>query len=186
MGEEDQAFAAVVAILEELGIPYAITGSLASAFFGEPRATIDADIVARLTQRSLAELLARLPPDEFYHSASAAREALATRTQFNVIHIPTAYKIDFFVAGVSNRAVDGAESGEVLPGLIAQVSPPEDVILSKLDYYRMAESPKHLRDIAGMLQVSGDRIDRDRIRAEAGARGTLHIWEAIIERVDNA
>ncbi len=35
----------VVEALESLGVPYLIGGSLASAFYGVPRATLDADIL---------------------------------------------------------------------------------------------------------------------------------------------
>ena len=39
------------------------------------------------------------------------------------------------------------------------VAPPEYVILRKLEYYREGRSEKHLRDISGMLAVSGNEID---------------------------
>jgi len=35
----------------------------------------------------------------------------------------------------------------------------EDVIIKKLEYYRSGESDKHLRDIAGILKVSGESLD---------------------------
>jgi hypothetical protein len=38
----------VTQTLDDLGVPYLIGGSIASALYGEPRATMDADIVADL------------------------------------------------------------------------------------------------------------------------------------------
>ncbi len=44
------------------------------------------------------------------------------------------------------------------------VAPPEYVIIRKLEYYREGHSEKHLHDICGMLQISGDIIDHTIIR----------------------
>jgi len=43
----------------------------------------------------------------------------------------------------------------ILPDRDVFVARPEDVILSKMQYYREGGSEKHLRDITGMLKVSG-------------------------------
>ncbi len=40
------------------------------------------------------------------------------------------------------------------------VAPPEYVILRKLQYFKEGGSAKHIGDIQGMLDISGDRIDR--------------------------
>lgn len=38
----------LVSVLEELDLPYALAGSIASMAYGEPRATLDIDVVVRL------------------------------------------------------------------------------------------------------------------------------------------
>lgn len=50
-------------------------------------------------------------------------------------------------------------------------------------YYREGQSDKHLRDIAGMLKVSGDIIDRDYVTKWAQELDVLDIWQAILRRV---
>ncbi len=45
-------------------------------------------------------------------------------------------------------------------GIDVWLAPPEYVILRKLEYHREGGSEKHLRDIAGVLRVSGDTVDR--------------------------
>jgi len=37
----------LVAVLDQVGVPYMLSGSLASAFYGIPRSTQDIDIVVR-------------------------------------------------------------------------------------------------------------------------------------------
>jgi hypothetical protein len=75
----------LVEILDTSRIPYMLTGSFASTFHGVPRATQDIDLVVELTDASLGALLSALPEDRFYVSEDAAREALLSRRQFNVI-----------------------------------------------------------------------------------------------------
>ena len=56
----------VLAHLETAAIPYMVTGSVASSYYGEPRATRDLDVVIEPDQRSLEDLLDRLTDDGFY------------------------------------------------------------------------------------------------------------------------
>ena len=67
---------AVAAILERLGIPYLVGGSLASSIHGELRSTNDVDFVADVRPGHVAPLLAALG-GEFYVSEEAVREAAA-------------------------------------------------------------------------------------------------------------
>lgn len=55
--------AAVAGILERLGISNTIGGSIAASFAGEPRSTVDIDVVAALGDHQVAALVAALSPD---------------------------------------------------------------------------------------------------------------------------
>jgi hypothetical protein len=57
------------------------------------------------------------------------------------------------------------------------------VILGKLWYYREGGSEKHLRDIAGMLQVSGDEIDTAYVDAWSGKLGLAGEWQMVLDRL---
>lgn len=61
---------------------------------------------------------------------------------------------------------------------------PEDVILGKLWYYAEGGGDRHLRDIAGILRVTGEGVDRAEVERWARQLGYLEIWEAILARVD--
>ena len=50
-------------------------------------------------------------------------------------------------------------------------------------YYREGQSEKHLRDIAGMLQISGEKIDRAYISQWAETLGLQEVWQAVLRRV---
>jgi hypothetical protein len=84
--------------LERAGVRYAVGGSWASTAFGEPRFTNAVDILAEFTQENLDEFLRHLP-ETFYVDVGEALSAIRLGRPFNVIHMPTVLKFDFFPAG---------------------------------------------------------------------------------------
>jgi hypothetical protein len=62
-------------------------------------------------------------------------------------------------------------------GETVSLAPPEYVIVRKLEYYREGGSGKHLRDIAGMLQVSGDMVDMQTIEEWSRKMGLTEEWK---------
>lgn len=88
--------AEAIARLERAEIPYMVTGSLASTYHGEPRATLDLDIVIDPRPSALERLLEDLEAGGFYVDRDAARTALRERTQFNAVG-DAAAKVDFII-----------------------------------------------------------------------------------------
>jgi hypothetical protein len=172
-------------VLERIGIPYFFTGSTASMFFGETRFTNDLDVVIDLQPSQVDELADAFDPDEFYVSKDAIRHALTFRTQFNVIHPTTAFKIDFIIPKETDRErFRRAKRVRPQPDFEAYVSSPEDIIVKKMDAFREGESDKHLRDIASILKVSGGSLDRAYIEREAEQQGLTEIWQAIVAKAE--
>ncbi len=171
----------LVTVLEELDLPYALVGSIASMAYGEPRATLDIDVVVRLEPTDAVRLETRFPRDEFYLDVEAVREAIRERSQFNIIHPSSGLKIDVFVEGdeVERIQIEDRRRLPALPGLAASFSPPEELILKKLLYYRDGGSEKHLRDIKAMLEISGTEIDVDRVARGAEALGIQEQWSSV-------
>lgn len=54
---QEEFFATVIQILNHLKIPYMLTGSHASNFYGEPRSTHDIDFVVVITPADATALL---------------------------------------------------------------------------------------------------------------------------------
>jgi hypothetical protein len=152
--------AEAIGLLEAAGIPYMITGSVASSFHGEPRATRDLDIVIDPTPPALDRLVDDLRTAGFYVDRDAAEDALRDGTQFNAIG-DEAIKVDFIVRRdrpFSIAEFDRRQRVELLgsKGFIATV---EDVILAKLEWAAETDSERQLRDVAGMIAVAGDTLD---------------------------
>lgn len=156
----------LISRLEGRDLRYALVGSIATMSYGEPRATLDIDVVIALEAADLDAIRELFPTPDFYLSLDAAREALRTATQFNVIHPASGMKVDFFVAGdpIERSQLDRRLRRAILPGVEAWCSPPEELIVKKLSYYVMGSSDKHLRDIAAMLRISPHQIDLPTVR----------------------
>lgn len=185
--EQSDLLRQLVDVVERLGVPYLITGSMATVYFGEPRLTNDIDVVMTLRVGQIAEFCRAFPAPEFCVSESAAREAVATGGQFNIIHPASGLKIDVMVS--RDTAFDRSRFARVQrlhvwPDRDASFASPEDVIIKKMEWYREGESEKHLRDIAGVMKISGERIDRSYIAEWASRLGLTAIWQSILERVD--
>jgi hypothetical protein len=175
----------VVSVLERMRVAYLVTGSVATIYYGEPRLTNDIDIVARLPARGAAEFCRAFPPGEFYVSEEAALEAVAQHGQFNIIHPASGLKVDIIIP--ADSPFDLSRFARVTrvqpaPDFDAAFASVEDVIIKKLEYYRDGGSEKHLRDIAGVLKVSGARVDREYVHEWAVSLGVEPIWDAVLRQ----
>jgi hypothetical protein len=174
-------------VLERMQVPYVIVGSIASIAYGESRFTQDIDVIAAFEMRHVGPLLAAFPPSEFYVSETAMREAIRTSFQFNVIHPGSGNKIDFILPREDEWArvqMARARPVRLLPDRDVMTAAPEDVILGKLWYYSQGGGDRHLRDIAGILRVTGEGVDRAEVERWAARLGYLEIWEQIVAKVD--
>jgi len=176
----------IVLILERLQIPYIVTGSIASMAYGEPRLTNDIDIVAAVEEKHISGLLEAFSPNEFYISEDMIREAIRCKGQFNIIHPASGLKIDIIIK-VDNpfNASRFTRSKQIYPSdtYKANFAAPEDVIIKKMEYYKEGGSEKHLRDITGILKISGDEVDYGYISEWAERLGLTEIWNAINDRI---
>jgi hypothetical protein len=173
--------------LERLGIRYALVGSYASGVWGETRFTQDIDLLLELGVANVVQLCNAFPAEEFYVSQSAAQEAVARCGQFNVIHPASGNKIDFMVAGKtawSTAQLERRKRVVLFKEQEVDVAAPEDVIIGKLVYYREGGSVKHLRDITGILKISGAAVDREYITQFARQLGLSDIWQQVRESVE--
>jgi len=154
----------MVAILDEVGVRYAVGGSVASSVLGEPRSTVDLDLAVDIQSSQLERLIERIAPD-FYVPLDAARAAVRTRSSFNVLDLASGLKVDLFVLGeglLDRRQITRRLSVD-LPGSdrAIWVTAPEDQILRKLQWYRDggSVSDRQWRDVVGLLFVCGARLD---------------------------
>lgn len=184
----DRLLLELTEFFERLQIRYAIVGSVASIAYGEPRMTNDVDFVVELRPEHVGPLIAAFPAADFYLSEPAIRAAILKKHQFNIIHSSACYKADIILSSdddVHQALLDRRLWQEIGDGAFAWLASPEDVILGKLQYHKLGGSPKHIRDIAGMLRISGPEINRDYITAWVEKLQLEESWNEVVAADDS-
>jgi len=177
----EQLVGDVVARLVAAGIPHMLTGSIASSWYGEPRATQDLDVVIDPLPAALDQLVEGLQSDGWYVDHDAALAALSDRSQFNAIG-PDAFKVGFIVR--HDRPFSAAEFDRRLPAelLGTQTFLPtvEDTVIAKLEWAQATDSDRQLRDVRGMLAVAGSDLDRMYVDGWVQRLGLEGSWERVV------
>jgi len=147
--------------LESRNIEYMVCGSVASIFHGVPRTTQDVDIVVRIDGFDAKRLASGLDPEQFYVSESAAVDAVMRQRQFNIIDMQTGWKADLIVRKrrqFSHVEFERRIRVEML-GTEVWVASAEDTILSKLEWSKMSQSDRQIRDAQGVVDIQGQELD---------------------------
>jgi hypothetical protein len=173
----------VIGRLEGLGVIYAITGSIASNFWGIPRLTHDVDVLIVLSPGQVPGILACFP-SPYYVSEQAAKEAVTTGRMFNLIDPRSGLKADLWVFKgdpFDQSMLNRRQQVELLPGLQAHVGSAEDVLLHKLVWHKMNPSERQLGDAAGIVAVQAGKLELGYLRDWASKLTAADLLEEILQ-----
>lgn len=180
----------VTAALDQCGIPYTVGGSLASSVSGEPRASLDADVVVQMRPDQIDDLV-KLLGDEFYADGDAIRRAIDAGSSTNLVHRPTGIKVDLFPAAsfLDHQQLMRRQLVKVAndPDRYLYVHSPEDILLQKLHWYRLGggTSERQWRDVVSIVLVQGSRVDREYLAIVAGRIGVSDLLQRAYSSVND-
>lgn len=182
MGEEVDVLKLVAQRLDEAGIPYMVTGSMAIAFYAIPRMTRAVDLVVELSADDTNRLCALLASSEFYVDPDTVREAVGRHTTFNVIHERLIVKVDFVIRKDTDYRRTEFSRRRRLPfeGYPLFVVAPEDLIISKLDWTRDTHSAVQLGDVRELLR-SVPGLDRAYLDDWIARLGLTALYQEVTE-----
>lgn len=177
----EQLLCKIAKILENLDIPYIVTGGFAVAVLAKPRYTADIDIVIELVPQKVRQLSKELLAIDkaVYVSEEAMRDAIEHKGEFNFIHPQTGLKVDFWAKRYPFERLKRAVVKKINGQKIKFISP-EDLILSKLIWYKEGQGAKQLEDIKSILKIS--KPDLNYIKRWAIRQSTLEILNEIMEK----
>lgn len=172
----------IATALDVAKIPFMLTGSMAAAYYGAGRATLDIDFVIDPTDAQLQLLVASLDAPSIYLSNEAATEALATRSMFNVIDTGSGWKVDLIIRKL--RPFSETEFARRIPiefdGVRLFVASAEDVILSKLEWAKLGASARQIEDVAALLRMQSVDLDHAYLDRWIAALGLERQWAAAL------
>ncbi len=167
-------------IYEELDIPYALSGSLASSLYGFQRATLQIDFVAGLRQKHLPSFCAQLSGLYLLHKEEI-EAAIRQKSCFTLVHLESLLKVIVTLTGMLTMGqqvfhqvrkialVEGEHSVSVLS--------PEQMILllleALIDGLRLWESAIYLNEPSGN-RVSDIPKARAKLDTQTVSRSHCH------------
>jgi hypothetical protein len=172
----------VIQVLTDLGVDYMATGSVVSSVQGEPRSSHDIDLVVALPAGAAPALVSAFPPPHYYLSADAIADAVRTGTMFNLLALDEGDKVDFWVLTDEpfDRSRFGRRRQEPVWGIPLTVSAPEDTILAKLRWAKLAGgSEKQFVDALRIYEVQRPNLDLDYLASWVVQLGVEPLWEQL-------
>jgi len=178
----------VIDALEAVRVDYLLGGSLALAAWGEPRSTLDVDMVVNLPVEQMPRLSVELerrgilvPTDLMLDLWMEDRGDVA----LVAYHTVAGFKAELFMLRPGDRlratALARRRQIDLGPPLgTVNLHSPEDLILYKLKYYDIGEQTKHVRDILGMLLARGSELDWDYLNDWVGQLQLAKVWQYMV------
>ena len=181
----------VIEALKAVDIMYMIGGAVAAWAWGEPRATLDLDVVVNIPFEAVSQLSKELEKRDMLVPADIIlANLLETRADLpiNAIHMHSGYKADLYPlregdklrasAFERRQKIDlGDPLGEVF------LHSPEDLIIYKLWYYSLSQQTKHLRDITSIVMTLGDQLEYKYIDYWVNKKGLTSLWGELLAKV---
>jgi hypothetical protein len=181
---QEELLKEITALLTKENIPYMITGSVSVIFYGRPRASHDIDFIIEGSLKDLAKIqnaFGKLPHKEFIADQHLIETALLNKMQFNVLHLPTMLKLDFWILQDTKFDKERFKRKKMIDIFGQQMSfaSPEDTILIKLLWYKESKIEKHLIDAAFIYQLQSKGLEHEYLNKWAKKHKTVKLLEEL-------
>ena len=167
--------------LDQLGVAYMLTGSVAMMYYVTPRMTADIDIIIELKRDISTAIISKFEPD-YYIPHGSMRSAIQLNTMFNMLHEKTLVKVDCVLKKNDEFQRQAFEHRKKVnfAGFDVSIISAEDLILSKLNWAKTTASEMQLRDVANLLR---SQIDLEYVKMWAVKLETDHTLTGILESI---
>lgn len=169
--------------LNSLGIPYMISGAYAVSYFGLPRATHDLDIVIEIKPCDVVKICQKFKKN-YIVDKGMIENAAQHGTHFSMIHSSGNLKFDLWVLKrkVSERERFNRRKKISLFEETTYIISAEDLILTKLEWFRRSKNTKHMDDAAGIIKVQAGNLDRRYLLSAVEKSGIRKYWNTAVKK----
>ena len=163
--------------MNDAEIDYMFTGALAASYYGLPRTTMDVDIVAKVTEKSVQTFVAQLRKVGIQANEQSIHEAF--KSGYRIVTLKdknTPFSLDIIL---SSKKLE-KNPGTIL-GLPTFYQTPEALILSKLRMIKATitkeRALKDKNDVRAILRYT--KIDMNNLKRRAQIESTISILEEL-------
>ncbi len=179
---QEEALKPVIEILNTLKVPYMLVGAIAVNYYSVPRLTHDADLVVQIPPQHIDNICKSLE-NKYYADTEMIKEALVSSGQFNFIHFDTGFKIDFWV--LRKDEFSQLQFSRKIPGKIfgqdVFLISPEDLILTKLSWYKDSDIQKHFLDAVGVYRMQRKILNTEYLYKWAQDLNLIEILKELVK-----
>jgi len=181
---QEELLKEITSLLIRTHIPYMVTGALSVIFYGRPRASHDIDFVIEAKEDDIDKIIkafSALTHGEFIIDHYLIQDAIVHRQMFNVLHLPTVLKLDFWILKDDEFDRQRFQRRKTLNvfGQKMTFASPEDTILIKLLWYKESKIEKHLIDAAFVYQIQGKKLDELYLKNWAKKQNTTKLLKEL-------
>ena len=172
-------------------LEYLIGGAVAAWAWGEPRSTLDLDLVVNIPLESIGQFSNELKKRDMLVPEEIILDIILENRvdlPINAIHMYSGYKADLYPVRDGDELRASAFSrrqkvnlGESLGEVY--LHSPEDLIIYKLWYYSISQQTKHIRDITSIVMTLGDELDIEYIERWVRKKGLFTIWQELVDKI---
>lgn len=180
---QTEALIRFIGDLNSLKIPYMITGAYAVSYFGLPRATHDLDIVVEIMPADIAKVCRKFAK-EYIVDKDMVENAVRYSTHFSIVRAKGDLKVDFWV--LKDKANERARFKRCkkisLFGESTHIISAEDMILTKLEWFKRSKNTKHFDDVVGIIKIQAEKLDMSYITGLLDKLGIKKYWQTAVEK----
>ncbi|MEW5760430.1 MAG: hypothetical protein AB1779_06670 [Candidatus Thermoplasmatota archaeon] len=179
--KQERSLKKIIEILEDCKIDYMLTGAIAVSYYGKPRLTHNIDVLVALQKKDVDNIVKKLKL-QFYVDKGSVIDAIEETSMFNAIHNTTGIKIDFWI--IKSDKYDELRFSRRLRKKILNkkmyIIAPEDLIITKLLWYKKYKDKKHYDDVEGICQIQTSKLNMEYLDKWTKFFGVNKIFRKVI------
>lgn len=181
MKKIEEILKTVVGYLDSNDIEYVLIGGIAVIVHGNPRTTVDLDMIVKLDEEDMEDLAGYLQKEGFFTDADDMRTAFKERTHFSAEEKDSLLRLDIKGIYEEKDRVTLKNRKEVeYDDITMYVASPEDTIANKLYY----GSEQDIEDAEGIYVRQEGDLDREYLEERCQSLGVTEEFEEMKKEIE--